>query len=80
MSSTKEITVTLEACEPMELLRFPFEDNVWIKLLPGHYWEEVEIRGEPQEIWNFIELHWDREVANEYVPEVKKVDSDAWIC
>lgn len=67
-----EVTVILEACEPMELLRYPFDNTVWIRNLGvpinGH-WEEIEIRGEWDEVWKFIDLHWDENTATAYLSE-----------
>ena len=61
-----EMKVTLEACEPMELMRNPFEQKVWIKLNPSprNWWPEVEIRGEYEEVYNFVEIHWGSEEAD----------------
>lgn len=56
-----DITVTLDACDPMELMRFPFKQDVYIKLLPENPrtgWMEVEIKGETKEVDKFVELHW----------------------
>ena len=67
----KEITVIIEACEPMELLRFPTDFDVWFRLLPAGRsgWEELEVKGEEKEVWKFIELHWSKDTADAYVYE-----------
>ncbi len=62
-----ERKIIIEACEPMELMRFPTSERVWIRQLRGRHWPEVEIRGEPEEIHKFIELHWDKDVADQMV-------------
>ena len=67
MPLAHEITVCLEACEPMELMRDPMQQKVWIRQRPGNYWPLVEIRGADEEVWKFIELHWDRDVADQMV-------------
>jgi hypothetical protein len=62
-----EITIILEACEPMELMRNPTEKEVWIRQLKGYYWPLVEIRGKESEVYDYIELYWDRDVADQMV-------------
>jgi len=71
-----EITVTIDACEPTELMRHPTEYGVWIRLLPVSQhsgWEEVQIRGEPVQVWNYIRYHWDKDVADQFVPEFESM-------
>lgn len=60
-----DLIIRLEACEPMELMRNPFEQKVWIKLNPAprNWWPEVEIRGEPLEVYGFIKDNWGVETA-----------------
>jgi hypothetical protein len=67
-----EITVIIEACEPMELMRHPTGFDVWFRLLPigSNGWEELEIRGEDEEVWKFIEYHWSADTADAYVYEI----------
>ena len=62
-----ERLVCLEACEPMELMRGPTDQRVWIRQLRGDRWPLIEIRGQEHEIWHFINLHWDRDVADQMV-------------
>lgn len=65
---SSEITVILEATEPMELMRDKTQKNVWMRNLGidytrGHRWEQVEIRGVPLDVYDFIALHWGEEEA-----------------
>lgn len=68
-----EMKIVLEAADPMELMRNPFEQRVWIKLNapPRNWWPEVEIRGEYEQVYNFVENHWGSETANEVVGRVE---------
>ena len=60
-----EMKVTIEAVEPMELMRSATREKVWFRLLPASWhWPEVEIRGEQEEIYKFISLHWGEEEAD----------------
>ena len=60
-------TIILEGCEPMELLRDETKQDVWFRWRGTHYWPMIEIRGEETEVWEFIEFHWDRDVADQMV-------------
>lgn len=62
-----KITVELEGCEPMELLRYAMQQDVWIRWRNTHHWPMIEIRGEEEEVWKFIEMHWDTDVADQMV-------------
>ena len=65
-----EIYVTIEATEPMELMRNECTWEVWFKNLGyvnNSYWEVIEIRGEPREIHGFISEHWSEAEADYYV-------------
>lgn len=67
LGNRNDIIVTLEACEPMELMRNPTEFKVWIRQLKGNYWPLVDIRGKQEEVYKYIELHWDKDVADQMI-------------
>lgn len=59
--------VTIEGCEPMELLREPIKQKVWIRVIESDsYWPEIEIRGEQEEIYSFITQYWGDEDVAQY--------------
>lgn len=65
-----EITVILEATEPMELMRGKTPYEVWMRNLGtdhtySSHWDEIEIRGESGPVQDFIALHWGEDVNAE---------------
>jgi len=65
-----EIIRTLEACEPMELLRSETPENIWIRLEEtSHYWPEVSIRGPEKAVYDFIADNWSKDTADAYFYE-----------
>lgn len=61
-----EITVYLVATEPMELMREETIQNVWFRNngMGGNVgWDEIEVRGNPLDVYDFIVLHWSVEEA-----------------
>jgi hypothetical protein len=46
-------------------MRTPTEYKVWFRMLDeSHYWPVIEVRGEQEQVYKFIELHWDKDVAD----------------
>jgi len=67
MFPDKEISVILDAVEPMELMRNPTREDVWIRNVSSGYLCEVEIRGTPLDVYDFISNHWDTDTAKFHV-------------
>jgi hypothetical protein len=67
MPVNPEITVCLEGCEPMELMRNATSRNVWFRWKETEYWPLIEIKGIDEEVWGFIKDHWDEDVADQMV-------------
>jgi len=68
---TPEITIDIEAMEPMELLRHRTPDNVWMRLngRAGHG-DFVQLRGEREAVLAFVAEHWGDDEADSWAETV----------
>lgn len=58
-----EIVLELPGCDPMELLRAPTPDGVWVRWDRDDHWPLIQVRGELVAVVEFCVNHWDEENA-----------------
>lgn len=66
-----EVTVSLEATEPSELLAFPTPDGVWMRVKAdgvAHGFPIVEVRGPQDAVRQLVLDNWGEEVQEEVLP------------
>ena len=64
--TTETITVSLEACEPMELFRNPTPADLWLRWEDGESWPTASITGPREVVAEFVRDNWGTDVWDEF--------------